>query len=113
MRVLGHRCVERSVEDGDHGDVGAECGSDCPDARKAGGVVQRREWLERFDRVQYVGVDQDGLRESRAPVDHAVSDRVDPDRAFVLWRTSPRRQPTEHPADCGFVVRDRLALPSR
>ena len=42
----------------------------------------------------------------------AVSDRIDPGRAFVLGCTA-RRQPAEHPADCGLVVRDGLALPSR
>ena len=66
IRVLGHRRVEGGVEDGDHGDVGAERRLGCPDAREARGVVERRQCLERFDRLQHVGVDQDGLREPLA-----------------------------------------------
>ena len=109
--VLGHRGVKGRIEDGDHGDIGAERGSGCPHARKARGVVQRRQGLERFDRLQHVGVDQDRLREARAPVDHAVSDRVDPDRTSALGRTA--RAAIRAPADCGLMVRDPLALASR
>jgi hypothetical protein len=110
--MLGHRRVEGGIEDGDHGDVRAERRSGCPYAREARSVVEGRQRLERFNRLQHVGVDQDGLREARAPVDHAVSDRVDPERTSVLGCTA-RRQPAEHPADGGLVVWDGLALASR
>ena len=80
IRVLGHRGVKAGVEGGDHGNVGAERGSGRPDAREARGVVERRQCLERFDRPQHLGVDLDGLPEAVAPVDHTVSDRIDPDR---------------------------------
>jgi hypothetical protein len=110
--VLGHRGVKGRIEHGDHGDVGAERRSSCSHARKAWGVVQRCQGLERFDRVQDVGVDQDRFREARAPVDHAMSDRVDPDRPSVL-RCTARGKPFEHSADCSLVVRDPLALVSR
>ena len=73
------------------------------DAREARRVVERRQRFQLLDRGQDLRVDQSGLREPLAAMDHAVADRVDPAAAPI-----DGGEPRGHAADGGVLVPDRL-----
>ena len=76
ISLRGHGAVERSVEDGDHGDV-AEHLAGSLDAQDACGVVQGSQGAQLADGVDDIIGDQAAGLELLAAMHHAVADSVD------------------------------------
>ena len=101
-RALRQRGVKCRVEDGDHRQLPPERGATAPDAGEARRIVERRECFELLDPPQRRAIDQSGLGEPCAAMDHPVTDRVDP---------APRidfGEPRGHAPDGGALIPDRL-----
>ena len=72
----GHGLVEGGVEHGHHGHAGHHLLAG-PDARQVGGVVERGQGDAVLDGFEHRVVNQHGLVECLAAVDHPVSHRAD------------------------------------
>jgi hypothetical protein len=69
--------VERGVEHGHHRDGGAEGVAAGADAGQARAVVQRRQDLQRLDRIDDRVIDERRRGEARTAVHDAVADGLD------------------------------------
>jgi hypothetical protein len=103
--VLGERGVKGGIEGRHQRNVSPERGAAGADPGEAWAVVQGCQLLQRLDGAGHRAVDHGRLHEALAPVDHAMTDRLE------LHRGLP--DPLQDPANRLLVIGDRRGLAPR
>ena len=78
---LGHGLAPGGIEHRHHGDAGHDLHA-APDAHQVGGVVEGTQGYARLNGIQHVVVDDHGLGELFAAMEHPMAHRVDFVHAF-------------------------------